>query len=168
MNIHLNNLTQSHLAETVGNLQMQFNTSNTSSAPAGAVVNIYDAVLLSMEICRIDEGTIDYIKTMVRDHDYTSSHNIETYISILQNKIRNSGEDFYPADFALRCLLAVLRNGQMRNPDSNRTIYQKLLGTGRMTKAMRIDWEENQFQFVALKLTGIVNYHYRRKQTYSC
>ena len=162
MNVSLNDFRKKELTETVENLQSQFNTSGTAMVPAPAVGKIYDALLEALKCCRIDDGTRDYIKTMVRNHDMTE-RSVEEYIDRLKMGINQSANGRYPADFALRCLLAVLRDGQMNYPDENRPIFAKIFGIGKMSKGERIDWEEDRLQPVARNLVEIVNYYYQSR-----
>lgn len=162
MNINLNDFRKKEFTETVENLQSQFNTSGTTMVPASAVNGIYDALLAAMKVCRFDEGTRDYIKTMVRNHDRTD-RSIEEYVSRLRTEINRSRDGKYPADFALRCLLAVLRDGQMNYPDDNRPVFAKIFGIGKMSDNERIEWEEDRLQLVARNLTEIANYYYQSR-----
>lgn len=162
MNINLNNFTKNHLTETVENLQSQFNVPQTTMVPAPAVNKIYDALLEALKCCRIDDGTRDYIKTMVRNHDMTE-RSVDEYVRRLKVRINQSADGRYPADFALRCLLAVLRDGQMNYPDDNRPVFAKIFGIGKMSDSERIDCEEDRLQPVARNLIEIVNYYYQSR-----
>ena len=162
MNVSLNDFRKKELTETVKNLQSHSNVPRTTMVPACAVDKIYDALLEALKCCRIDDSTRDYIKTMVRNHDMTE-RSIEDYVDRLKVRINQSADGRYPADFALRCLLAVLRDGQMNYPDDNRPIFAKVFGIGKMSDGERIDWEEDRLQPIARNLVEIVNYYYQSR-----
>jgi hypothetical protein len=163
--IHLNDYTKAHLAETVGNLQMNFNTHLTSKAPIKAVIGIYDALLNAVRVCKIDQGTRNYIVTMVRCGDH-QERPLNQYIHRLKKEIRSAPDGMYSADFALRSLLAVLRDGYIADPDDVRPFYAKILGVGKMSDYEKRKWEEAMFEPVALKLIDIVSFYYQSRIKY--
>lgn len=160
--IHLNDYTKAHLAQTVSSLWASFNTSSTSKAPVKAVVGIYDALLDALKVCRIDQGTRDYIVTMVRNHNQ-HERSLNQYVLKLKKDISASPNGMYPADFALRCLLAVLRDGEIKDPDDERPFYAKILGVGKMSDYERKQQEEELLEPVARNLSEMVLYYYQSR-----
>ena len=163
MDIHINTYTRSHLTKTVEDLRSRLVAAGDAAyPPASSIINIYDALIETLKICRLEAGYRRYIETMLSP-DFRIDSSLEDLIRRQQAKIRDDRQTRYSVDFPLRSLYAALKHGEPVYPPDTRSRFEKLLGLNKPSPRELFEREERLFEPVALKLREIVEHYYRRR-----
>jgi hypothetical protein len=108
--MHLSSSRHEHLLNVVTELQSFYGVSSSPSVPAEALVGVHRAVLHALTVFKVDADKRAYITTM-QQHGHDEKLPVEELIRrrIAQIEAERSREG-YRADWALRGLLAILRD----------------------------------------------------------
>lgn len=125
--LHLNDYTREHLLNVVTVLQEFYSLPRSPFAPAGAVVGIHRAVLHALTVFNVSDGARDYIATMQRQ-GRSEKAPVEELIKWRIREIEaEQAWEGYPADWALRGLLVILRDEQLLPYRSGHSLFMKAL-----------------------------------------
>lgn len=125
--MHLNRYTQQHLLSVVTELQEFYALARSPFVPSSAIVGVHKAVLHALSVFKVDDGIRHYIATMQVQNGTSKStleEDIRQRIAAINSEQLREG---YPADWALRGLLVILRDAQLSPYKPERSIGQKII-----------------------------------------
>jgi hypothetical protein len=158
LSIHLNNYEHNHLLEVVTRLQEFYSLPHSPNVSAKAVIGIYKALLHALKVFIVDEGGKQYMRPMLNVGNSAE----DDVVKLIETRIATLKEDEeteeYSADWALRCLLVVMRDAPLTPYGTERSIVNKIVdkAKGKPTSYERKEYEETLLEPIGRNLTEVV------------
>lgn len=159
MAVHLNSYEHQHLLTVVTELQHFYSLPSSPGAPGAAVAGVYRALRSALRAYSVPDGTLKYIDGKMPDSVCRSGLDVEEQIEQGIREAEGVAEvDRFSVDLRLRCLLVVMRDGELAPYRPDRSFLRKTFDRlrGRPTRRQIREHEERLLEPVARHLTGIV------------